>query len=53
MYAIRSYYVIGGEEQDYTYKDCVKEMEMINKAFLELMLEGDANGRGFASYNFV
>jgi len=40
--------IIGGEEQDYTYKDCVKEMEMINKAFLELMLEGDANGRGFA-----
>ncbi|WP_246745112.1 ribonucleoside triphosphate reductase [Thiospirochaeta perfilievii] len=40
--------IVGGEEQDYTYSDCVEEMKMVNKAFLELMLEGDANGRGFA-----
>ncbi|MGL1890314.1 MAG: ribonucleoside triphosphate reductase [Spirochaetaceae bacterium] len=40
--------VVGGKEQDFTYDDCTKEMEMVNKAFLELMLQGDANGRGFA-----
>jgi len=40
--------IVGGEEQEYTYGDCQKEMDMINKAFLELMLAGDANGRGFA-----
>lgn len=40
--------IVGGKEQDFTYCECVKEMEMVNKAFLELMLEGDANGRGFA-----
>jgi ribonucleoside-triphosphate reductase (formate) len=40
--------VVGGNAQDFTYGDCLKEMAMINKAFLELMLEGDANGRGFA-----
>ncbi len=39
--------IVGGEEQDYCYKDCKKEMDMINKAFLEIMIEGDANGRGF------
>ena len=39
--------IVGGVEQDFKYKDCVKEMEMINKAFIEIMIEGDANGRGF------
>ena len=40
--------VVGGKEQDFTYDECEKEMKLVNKAFLELMLEGDANGRGFA-----
>ncbi len=40
--------IVGGKEQDYTYGDCRKEMDMINKAFIELMIEGDAAGRGFA-----
>ena len=39
--------IVGGVEQDFKYKDCQKEMDMINKAFLEIMIEGDANGRGF------
>lgn len=39
--------VIGGKEVDYKYKDCKKEMDMVNKAFIEIMIEGDANGRGF------
>ena len=39
--------IVGGKEQDFTYGDCQKEMDMINRAFLELMLEGDAEGRGF------
>ncbi len=39
--------IVGGEDQDFCYKDCKKEMDMINKAFLEIMIEGDANGRGF------
>ena len=39
--------IVGGKFMDYTYGDCQKEMDMINKAFLEVMLEGDANGRGF------
>ena len=39
--------IIGGKESDFKYKDCQKEMEMINKAFIEVMIEGDANGRGF------
>ena len=39
--------LVGGVEQKFKYKDCVKEMEMVNKAFIEVMLEGDANGRGF------
>ena len=40
--------IVGGKEQSYTYGDCQKEMDMINKVFIELMIEGDANGRGFA-----
>ncbi|MBP5460030.1 MAG: ribonucleoside triphosphate reductase, partial [Clostridia bacterium] len=39
--------IIGGKEMDFTYGDCQKEMDMVNKAFIEIMLEGDANGRGF------
>ena len=39
--------IVGGVEQNFKYKDCVKEMAMINKAFIEIMIEGDANGRGF------
>ena len=39
--------VVGGKEMDFTYGDCKKEMDMVNKAFIEIMLEGDANGRGF------
>ena len=41
------YCIVGGKLLDYKYKDCQQEMDMINKAFLETMLEGDANGRGF------
>lgn len=40
--------IVGGKEQEFTYGDCQEEMDMINKAFLELLLEGDAVGRGFA-----
>ncbi len=39
--------IVGGKEMDFKYKDCQKEMDMVNKAFLEVMIEGDANGRGF------
>ena len=39
--------IVGGEELDFTYGDCKKEMDMVNKAFIETMIEGDANGRGF------
>ncbi len=39
--------LVGGKEQDFCYKDCKKEMDMVNKAFIETMVEGDANGRGF------
>ena len=39
--------IVGGEEQDFCYKDCKKEMDMVNKAFIETMVEGDAEGRGF------
>lgn len=39
--------IIGGKEADFTYGDCVAEQAMVNKAFLEIMLEGDAEGRGF------
>ena len=41
------YAIVGGKEQNFKYKDCKKEMDMINKAFIEVMIEGDANGRGF------
>ncbi len=39
--------IVGGVDQDFTYGDCKKEMDMINKAFIETMIEGDADGRGF------
>ncbi len=39
--------IIGGREMDFTYSDCKREMDMVNKAFIETMIEGDANGRGF------
>ncbi len=39
--------IVGGVEQNFKYKDCKKEMDMVNKAFIECMIEGDANGRGF------
>ncbi|KAF5064116.1 Anaerobic ribonucleoside-triphosphate reductase [anaerobic digester metagenome] len=39
--------IVGGKEMDFTYGDCKKEMDMVNKAFIEIMIEGDANGRGF------
>ena len=39
--------IVGGKEMDFKYKDCVEEMRLVNKAFIEIMIEGDANGRGF------
>lgn len=39
--------IVGGKDMDFTYGDCKKEMDMVNKAFIEVMIEGDANGRGF------
>ena len=39
--------IVGGKEMDFCYKDCKKEMDMVNKAFIETMIEGDVNGRGF------
>lgn len=38
--------LIGGKDQDFTYGDCKKEMDMVNKAFIEVMIEGDSEGRG-------
>ena len=39
--------IVGGKEMDFTYGDCKEEMDMVNKAFIEVMIEGDAHGRGF------
>ena len=39
--------IVGGKELDFRYKDCKAEMDMVNRAFIEIMIEGDANGRGF------
>ncbi len=39
--------IVGGKDMDFTYGDCKAEMDMVNKAFIEIMIEGDANGRGF------
>ena len=39
--------IVGGKPMDFTYGDCKKEMDMVNKAFIEIMIDGDAHGRGF------
>ncbi len=39
--------IVGGKEMPFKYKDCKEEMDMVNRAFIETMIEGDANGRGF------
>ncbi len=39
--------IIGGKTVDFTYGDCAAEMAVVNKAFIDIMIEGDANGRGF------
>ena len=39
--------IVGGKEQDFTYGDCQEEMNIINRQFIKIMLEGDAEGRGF------
>ena len=39
--------IVGGKNADFTYGDCKAEMDMVNRAFIETMIEGDANGRGF------
>lgn len=39
--------IVGGKEVDFQYGDCKEEMDLVNKAFIEIMIEGDANGRGF------
>ncbi len=39
--------IVGGKEMNFKYKDCKQEMDMVNRAFIEVMIEGDANGRGF------
>ena len=39
--------IVGGKEMDFKYKDCQHEMDIVNKAFIETMIEGDAHGRGF------
>ncbi|MEE1058279.1 MAG: ribonucleoside triphosphate reductase [Treponema sp.] len=39
--------IVGGKEQDFTYGDCQEEMNTINRQFIKIMLEGDAEGRGF------
>ena len=49
---VPSYYaeqpvIIGGELQERTYKEFQKEMDILNKAFFEVMMEGDNSGRVF------
>lgn len=39
--------IVGGKDMDFTYGDCKREMDMVNKAFIEVMIDGDAQGRGF------
>ncbi len=39
--------IVGGKEMPFKYKDCKAEMDMVNRAFIETMIEGDAHGRGF------
>ena len=40
--------VIGGREADFTYGDCQAEMDTVNRAFMEVITDGDANGSGLA-----
>ncbi len=42
------YAIIGGEMVSFTYGSCQQEMDMLNRAFFETMLEGDADGKLFA-----
>lgn len=37
--------IVGGKPMDFTYGDCKKEMDMVNKAFIEIMIDGDAHGK--------
>jgi anaerobic ribonucleoside-triphosphate reductase len=39
--------IVGGKDMDFTLRRLPEEMDMVNKAFIEIMIEGDANGRGF------
>ena len=39
--------VVGGKGAGFAYGDCQEEMDLVNKVFIDLMLEGDAMGRGF------
>ena len=39
--------IVGGKDMDFTYGDCKREMDMVNKDFIEVMIDGDAQGRGF------
>ncbi len=39
--------LVGGKDMSFTYGECQKEADMVNKAFIEIMIEGDAEGRGF------
>ena len=39
--------IVGGVEMSFKYKDCKREMDMVNKAFIETMIDGDSEGRGF------
>ena len=47
--------IIGGEEMPFTYGDCKREMDMINRAYIEVMTKGDAKGRVFTfpTYNIT
>jgi len=45
---IDEYVIIGGKLQNFTYRSCQKEMDLLNRVFFELMLHGDANGKLFA-----
>lgn len=40
--------IVGGKKQDFTYGDCQKEMDLINQAFIEVLIDGDAKGRIFS-----
>lgn len=42
------YCIIGGDLVSFTYRDCQQEIDLINRVFFEIMLEGDAEGKLFA-----